>query len=167
MVAPTSSSEAKSTFEIERRGARTTHQNDRYGPTSFTVHKEVTVRGGSRSMHPKADHITRQFKEMMGHGASDPRSLDEIMGKAYYKGRKMSKFVRDKLDVSSRDERPLEDILDSMEREADRKGCEYCVLTTWDRNSRVDGEAYYIEVDDPQVPRNITLQRGKLMSLLC
>ena len=144
----------------------TSRQTDRYRATTFTVHQEVTVSADPRSMHPKAEHITQEFKKMLGYGSSDPRSLDKIMDRAYYNGHRMSDFVRDKLDVSSRDQRPLEEILDAMERKADQKGPEYTVLATWDRNSQADAEEYYISVDDPQDPRGVIIRCKVLLALL-
>ena len=77
----------------------------------------------------------------------------------------MSDFVRHRLGLSSRDLMPMEEILDSMEHEADRCGSPCSVLGTWDRYSRNDGEKYVIYVDDPSDPRNVRMGREVLMTL--
>ena len=119
-----------------------------------------------RAMHPKAEHIIRQFKKMLCKDLSDRRSLDQIMDHAYYRRRRISDFVRDKLNVDVRNSRSLEEIFNYMERKAEHFGPNYCVKATWERNSQVEDEEYKVEIHDPRDQRELITHRKTLMKLL-
>ena len=115
-----------------------------YGPTSLTVHKEVTraPRKTRQVIESSKCLFIDSVKDKFGRGKNDPRPLDEILEDKYVEGIPASEFVRLQFRIPSHDRRPLEFILHEIE----------CRVEKWDA---------HLNGNDPDYPDRPRLRNLK------